>query len=136
MSGGETNYNRWVAKAENDRVAIQSIVAAQRVPWDVVCFHAQQAAEKLLKGFVVFHRREPMHIHDLVALLAESAEIDPDLAHLERDCRGLTRHAVDSRYPDYPHDPDEEEGNRAIEAMERVRSAVLQRLPGENRGLT
>ena len=43
----------WVAKAERDLLNIANNVAADETPWDTVCFHAQQAAEKLLKGFLM-----------------------------------------------------------------------------------
>ena len=43
----------WIAKAENDLLNIRNNLSAPQVPWDTICFHAQQAAEKLLKAFVV-----------------------------------------------------------------------------------
>lgn len=33
---------RWLAKAENDLLNIRNNLHASRVPWDTVCFHAQQ----------------------------------------------------------------------------------------------
>lgn len=39
-------YTAWPNKAANDYLAIQNNVNAANVPWDVVCFHAQQCAEK------------------------------------------------------------------------------------------
>src|SRR5436309_7755862 len=38
----------WIEKAESDFLCIENNLAAKRVPWDVVAFHAQQAAEKML----------------------------------------------------------------------------------------
>ena len=40
----------WVAKAENDLLNIRNNLGCERIPWDTICFHAQQAAE------CVFHR--------------------------------------------------------------------------------
>jgi HEPN domain len=51
MSGHESNYASWFAKAEHDLLNIQNNLAAVQIPWDTVCFHAQQAAEKCLEGF-------------------------------------------------------------------------------------
>lgn len=34
----------WLGKAESDLLCIENNVAARRVPWDAVVFHAQQAA--------------------------------------------------------------------------------------------
>lgn len=59
----------WFAKAENDLLSIENNVSAARVPWDIVTFHAQQAAEKYLKGFLVHRGSVPPKIHDLSRLL-------------------------------------------------------------------
>jgi len=53
MRGNETNHSAWVAKADSDLLNIENNLASELVPWDTVCFHAQQAAEKLLKAVVV-----------------------------------------------------------------------------------
>jgi HEPN domain-containing protein len=34
----------WIAKAESDLLCIRNNLAQPEVPWDAVCFHAQQAA--------------------------------------------------------------------------------------------
>jgi HEPN domain-containing protein len=36
----------WVSKAENDLLNVRNNLQAEQVPWDTVCFHCQQAAEK------------------------------------------------------------------------------------------
>jgi len=69
MSAPESNYSTWLAKADNDFLNIQNNLRAERVPWDTVCFHAQQAAEKLLKAFLVYRGQLPARTHDLVVLL-------------------------------------------------------------------
>lgn len=40
MSAAKSNYQAWLAKAENDFTNIENNLAATRVPWDTVCFHA------------------------------------------------------------------------------------------------
>ena len=44
---------QWVAKAANDLLSADNNLKAEKSPADVVCFHCQQAAEKLLKAFLV-----------------------------------------------------------------------------------
>lgn len=56
MSAPRTNYQAWLRKADNDLLNAENNLAATRAPWDTVCFHAQQAAEKVLKAFLVFHK--------------------------------------------------------------------------------
>ena len=42
----------WFHKAESDLVTARR-TAASEGPYDTACFHAQQAAEKYLKGFLI-----------------------------------------------------------------------------------
>lgn len=125
MSAPESNYKSWFAKADNDLLNIENNLSAERVPWDIVCFHAQQAVEKTLKAFLVFHGRPATRTHDLIALLAASAEIDQALASLQADCRTLSYYAVASRYPDDLYEASEKDGREMMAAAHRVRLAVL-----------
>ncbi|MGA2983662.1 MAG: HEPN domain-containing protein [Terriglobia bacterium] len=57
-----------MAKADNDLLNIENNLAAAHVPWDTVSFHAQQAAEKLLKAYLVYHGRALPRTHDLARI--------------------------------------------------------------------
>src|SRR5437016_5204492 len=95
----ESPYTAWLAKAANDYLAIQNNVNAAEVPWDVVCFHAQQCAEKILKAYLIMDGRMPERTHDLRLLLRRCVDIDTSLVDLEADCLSLTTLAVGPRYP-------------------------------------
>ena len=69
----------WFAKAENDLRGVRIMLADEEPPTDVVCFHCQQGAEKYLKGFLAWHGVPFAKTHDLVALLATTAAIEPSL---------------------------------------------------------
>jgi HEPN domain-containing protein len=131
MSPLDPPFRAWVAKADSDLLNITNNLAAARVPWDTVCFHAQQVAEKMLKAFLAWKEQDLLRTHDLVALLTQCVVIDPGLADLEGDCRTLTYYAIGSRYPDTLYEPDEDDGRQMMDAMDRVRTAVLSRLPPE-----
>ncbi len=47
--------NAWLKKAENDLRTAEYIMTMHDPPYDTVCFHAQQCAEKYIKGFLTFH---------------------------------------------------------------------------------
>jgi len=49
----------WVLKAEHDLLNIENNLAAQEIPWDTVCFHAQQCGEKYLKALLVSRKSIP-----------------------------------------------------------------------------
>jgi HEPN domain-containing protein len=133
MSRPKSNYTAWLTKADSDLLNINNNLAAERVPWDTVCFHAQQAAEKLLKAYLVYHGRMPTRTHDLVALLAVCVEIDVGLAALEGDCRSLTYYAVGSRYPDDLFEPEEEDARAMLEALHRIKTAIRALLPAQRK---
>ena len=129
MSAPESNFRAWLAKAENDLLNIENNLSRARVPWDTICFHAQQAAEKLLKAFLVCHGVPPARMHDLVALLARCVELEGSLAQLEEDCRKLTYYATVSRYPSDLYEPSEKDGREMTAAAHRIRSRILGLLP-------
>ena len=114
----------WIAKAENDLLNIRNNLKAEQVPWDTVCFHAQQAAEKMLKAFITSRGQALTRTHDLVALLADAVSAGAPLKTLEEDCRLLTPYAVMLRYPGTADEPSEQEGRQAIAAAERVHEQV------------
>jgi HEPN domain-containing protein len=128
MSGPESNFQAWVSKAENDFLNIENNLQAPLTPWDTVCFHAQKAAEKLLKASLICCGQVPTRTHDLVVLLVRCAEFDDSLKTLEGDCRRLTVYAVGSRYPDDLFEPSKGDALEMVGAARRVRQAVMTRL--------
>lgn len=129
MSAADDPARRWLAKAENDLLNIRNNLHAALIPWDTVCFHAQQAAEKYLKAFLVAQEILPPRSHDLIALLALCTDFTPELAALETHCRRLTYFGTASRYPDDIYEPDEEDGRQAFAASLHIQQLILAHLP-------
>ncbi|MEK6645737.1 MAG: HEPN domain-containing protein [Candidatus Firestonebacteria bacterium] len=50
-------YQEWFVKAEEDELSINAILTEKGAP-STACFLAQQMAEKYIKGFLVFHKKE------------------------------------------------------------------------------
>lgn len=130
MSRAESNFEAWLQKAAHDLLNIENNLVAKDIPWDTVCFHAQQVAEKVLKAFLVHYGRDLSKTHDLVALLAQCVLCDEGLAVLEDDCRKLTSYGVAARYPDDLFEPEETDGRDVVAAAHRVRTKILLLLPG------
>jgi len=128
MSANESNWPAWVRKADEDSLNIRNNLAAQEIPWSTVCFHAQQAAEKMLKAFQPFRGCPPPRIHDLVSLLAACQDFDASLTEIGSDCELLSPFAVGVRYPFDAAEPGEAQGRAAVLAAERVYAAILRRL--------
>jgi len=68
-------------------------------PFEIICYHAQQSAEKLLKGFLVGNDIDPPKTHDLRLLNDMCVEIDERFIALEKMLSILSRYGVQPRYP-------------------------------------
>ncbi|MSU49528.1 MAG: HEPN domain-containing protein [Opitutus sp.] len=129
MSDPASKFQAWVAKAEEDRLCIRNNLAAAAVPWAVVCFHAQQAAEKYLKAFLVFKGDRVERTHDLEIILQACVRHDADLQTLLPDCDTLTAYAVDARYPDMLSEDAEKIAREAVRKCDTICTTVAQRFP-------
>ena len=90
---------------------------------DAVCFHAQQCAEKLLKGLLVLKGEEPPRIHDLVALSRRVARQIPSWTSSESDLRFLTGAGMGFRYPGDVST--QAEATRTLAIAEALQAAIM-----------
>lgn len=67
----------WLEKARRDLVTAQNGLTGSEPFTDVVSFHAQQAAEKYLNGYLVWHEIEFPRTHALEDLVLLAAEKEP-----------------------------------------------------------
>jgi HEPN domain-containing protein len=121
--------NLWVMKASNDLKIGKDEIITVNPATDMVCFHMQQCVEKYLKAFLVHKEREITKTHNLSIVLQECVEIDPSFKELmEAGIDELTAYAVGTRYPDDFYQPTVEESRKAIDAAERVKIFVLEKI--------
>lgn len=66
---------------------------------DIVCFHAQQCAEKSLKAVLLAQGADVPRNHDLELLLGAVSGVLPSVETLSQDCTLLTDFGVAPRYP-------------------------------------
>lgn len=90
---------QWLARAERDLEAADTLLA--RVPPlpEMAAYHAQQAAEKALKGFLVAHDRTYPLTHNLNLVLPPCELIQPEFSRFAATARMLTPLATEFRYP-------------------------------------
>lgn len=55
----------WLSAAKQDLEFAERLAAEGNPVWRFACYHAQQAAEKTLKGALIYLRDHPPHTHDL-----------------------------------------------------------------------
>ena len=111
---------QWVAKAENDLLNADNNLAASEVPYDTVCFHCQQAAEKLLKAYLVGNGQPAPHTHDLFLILESVLPLDAAAEQLRDVLAILMPYAIEIRYPDDWSMPSEQDALEARNAASQV----------------
>ena len=74
-------------------------LAASMASFEGVSFHAQQAAEKALKGLLVRYQIEFDRMHNLEALLRLAEPVAPGISEELASAPWLTPFAVTARYP-------------------------------------
>ena len=119
----------WIAKADGDLLCIHNNLVAARIPFDAVCFHAQQAAEKALKALLAQHAALIPRSHDLLALLDACTQAGARVEALRADAYFLNPFSVAARYPGLAPDPDEPIARQAAAAAQRVVIAIKGSLP-------
>jgi HEPN domain-containing protein len=91
---------QWQFKANEDINVIEYLSKEDiSIFTSAICFHAQQAVEKFLKAFLVFHSIDFKKTHDLDHLLSECKRINPE-AFSCIDLKNLSEFGVNVRYPD------------------------------------
>ena len=119
----------WIRKAEHDLDAANRIMAIEEgCPFDTVCFHCRQAAEKYLKCLLTWLGIQAPRTHDLKALatlIPAEAGFPVQLEELVE----LNPYAVNVRYADDWREPQLRDAHRALVLALQIRIAVRERMP-------
>ena len=120
MDKQSKHAGRWIDKAKSDLLNADNNLAAQKVPYDTVCFHCQQAAEKLLKGVLIAHGCEYPITHNLFVVLEKVLEFDPSAESLRETLALLNPYSVEVRYPGDAWMPTPDDAKEARQATQEI----------------
>ena len=118
----------WLDRAGED-LGLAEYLFSEGVYYRAIGFNAQQAAEKYIKAFLVWHQIDFPKIHDLGKLLNLAARVDPDIAESLRNITELNIFGAEIRYPSDLPDVTHPEAKRAVELAEMVRDEIIIHLP-------
>jgi HEPN domain-containing protein len=117
------HIQNWLFRAKEDISVIESLLSFNPEYYtSTICFHAQQAVEKYLKAFLVYHDIDFPRTHDVDYLILECQKIDKDIFNI--DLKSLSDFAVSLRYPDDFYVPGIIETKEYIEIAKKVEKAV------------
>ncbi|MGH7545794.1 MAG: HEPN domain-containing protein [Gemmatimonadota bacterium] len=123
----------WFVRADRDLAGGRVDLTAEPPLTGDAVFHAQQTAEKTMKGFLTWHSRPFRKTHNLTELGEMCARLDPTLESLLRRAADLTDYAWRFRYPGEPDEPPSDEAQNALALAREVYEALLAKLPQEVR---
>jgi len=127
----QLELQQWLEIADSDlNLAVFSSKNMWPIPYAIICFHCQQAAEKYLKWFLVLHDIEPPKIHDLEELDKLCEVIQPRFSEIYDKCSFLTGYAVQSRYPNEIR-VEKQDMDKAIEFAKEIRDFLRSLYPNK-----
>ena len=116
--------HQWIEKAEHDlKNAEHTLTLEKDCPFDTICFHAHQCAEKYLKALLLSQSLDFPKTHDLrvlIQLVLSKFSVVLDMAELLK----LNRYSIESRYPGDWDPITRSEAEEAVAIAQRVREAV------------
>jgi len=123
----------WLVKSQHDLGSARRLMEGSEPYLDTAVYHCQQAAEKALKAFLVFHDVEFGKTHDLTELMHACAAWEPAFASWQRVAQTLTPYATQFRYPGDVLAPEPKEAQEALDRAHELVAFVRDRLPAEVR---
>jgi HEPN domain-containing protein len=118
----------WLRKSENDLTIARGVRFPKSgdIVTDGICFHCQQAVEKLLKAFLAARGVHFGKTHNLEMLQELCSQVDPEFRQLSFGT--LTGYAVDVRYPEELGDPSLAEADEALRTAQNASDFVRRHL--------
>ena len=90
-------HEEWINRAKSSLELAQTQII-KYLFYEDLCYQAQQAVEKALKGLLIYYGAEPEHTHNIEILLTEIKKFT-DVPDSIKDAVQLTIYAVQTRYP-------------------------------------
>ncbi|ERM91093.1 hypothetical protein O163_12500 [Caldanaerobacter subterraneus subsp. yonseiensis KB-1] len=122
----EKYYQEWFKKAEQDLKAAKILLEFDDM-YDTVAFHCQQAAEKYLKGYLIYQGTSIRKTHDLTVLCKMCAVYDEGFMNFFDDCKFLTVFYNEVRYPLYEVNEKvtKNEAEKAFDVANKIKEFIL-----------
>jgi len=105
-------YEEWIERAKGSLELAQAKII-RHICYEDLCYQSQQAAEKALKGLLIYYGIEPEFTHNIEILLKEIKKFT-DIPENIKETVQLTNYAVQTRYPGEYEEITKEEYKRSV----------------------
>ncbi|GBU22518.1 hypothetical protein R80B4_02428 [Fibrobacteres bacterium R8-0-B4] len=120
MSTDSADVNKWIRFAQSDFDCAAAMAEKFRPPLEIVCYHCQQAAEKILKAYIIAKTNALAEKnHHLKSLLKACAPYCAEFDNFRTVCDKLTPYITVTRYP-ATIEPTEQDMKLALKDAESV----------------
>jgi HEPN domain-containing protein len=116
-------FMEWMKYAEDDLESAIILNNQHKKSLNIICYHCQQAAEKYLKGFLVFNSIMFEKTHDLLKILSLCQITSESASELVKDCIILNPYSIITRYPS-ELELTEKDALSAIDSVIRIKQFV------------
>jgi len=93
------DVREWIRFALMDFDVALNEAKRYRPPIEIICYHCQQAAEKILKAYIIAQNNAFKKTHDLETLIEECRQFSPDFGNIKSNCVMLSSYVSGARYP-------------------------------------
>lgn len=114
----------WLESARRDLALCAAALDLALASYEGASFHAQQAAEKVLKALLVWHQVEFPRTHNIGDLLRLLEPSTPGIGERLDSARALTAYAARGRYPGEGPMPDRGEAAGHLDTAQAVAQEV------------
>jgi HEPN domain-containing protein len=117
--------HEWLACAEEDLHVAQELMGRERISYNPVGFHAQQAAEKFIKALLTCHQIPFPKTHNIEELLVLAEKAASGILDELRDVMRLSPYGAVIRYPGDRPILTRQDGADAVRLADQTRVVVL-----------
>jgi len=111
-------YESWINRAKSS-LEIAKTRNSNLVQYEDLCYQAQQAVEKAIKGMLIYFNVEPQFTHNIGILLEElSAYVN--ISDETKKAIKLTKYAVQTRYPGEYDDITQEDYEESVKIAKTI----------------
>ena len=122
---GTKRYNEWFNQALKD-VQGAEILFEHGADYGLVCFHCQQAAEKYLKGYLIYKSGRLYEGHSLVKLCKLAMKYENGFNRFLKDCSFVNSYYIETRFP--AEEPMHVTNDEVVECI-RIAKEIMGHIP-------
>ena len=121
----------WIMKARRDLLSAKKLARGKDAYLDTAIYHCQQMAEKVIKGWLIYHDISFEKTHDLRLLVTMASEVEPRFTSWFEVAEKVSPYATAYRYPGEILEPTSDEYLQAFKAASEFYQFVCSLLPAE-----